>query len=91
MFIHCVYMQTQLPDLCKAIHLGDRRMAEEWKQKDCWATVEQLVTASGQYKYALQTGFRPSTALLIWKKCDIVNVCPHMIEIQYRFCSWDFF
>lgn len=41
-------IQGVLPELCEAIKKGDKRLADQWRGKQQWATVEQLILASGE-------------------------------------------
>ena len=46
----CAFPQPFLPELCQAVSTGNKSLADGWRSRDCWITVEQLVRASGGEK-----------------------------------------
>lgn len=41
-------LRPHLPALCEAVRECSRQGAEQWRRGDWWATVEQMILASGE-------------------------------------------
>ena len=44
-------LRPHLPALCQAVRDRSRAQAEQWRRADWWATVEQLILASGMMSW----------------------------------------
>lgn len=57
--------KPHLPELCDAICRGDKLLGDRWRQKECWATLEQLIKASADSPTQLSSARFPSARSIL--------------------------